>query len=250
MIRVAATPICMSVFLFFGCSNPQDICQQAADHISTCTGQPSAASAHGCDLDRAGQLLGQDCQALQDSVERGKADGWGYGFMCNLGFLSYCEPFDEATGLSEMLGDWRLTSGNPGILGPSGMRGCPTEMRLERSTDSEGRINLSLTPLVDPDARYTTTDFEDINGPEECDTITNNVVTAFQICTSTRVVGRGELEHHFQIIDYLGFTPLYLLPYDSTRSHNRLTLHEDVLTYSVEFDGVKEQLEPCVFARR
>lgn len=72
-------------------SQPENICQAAADHLTACMDMPQAAPSSGCDEEQANEIWNLDCQELRESSYR--QDWFEPGtntFFCDLGWLQFC----------------------------------------------------------------------------------------------------------------------------------------------------------------
>lgn len=227
-----------------------ETCAEVAEHIEACLGEEARPVA-ACNVDRAEQILEQDCATVRRTAAAGKADGWWDGFMCETGFYSYCEPFGAEAGLEPMLGDWELVDARREGWSPGSVIGCPPQMRLERLADEQGRPGLGLRRIEEDGSTgyrvYDRADLININGGEDCETIDMSETQALKICHRTQVTDPGALEHRIWMGEKVGYK-VKPLTWDSSSAFQRLSLEGERLVYEWEFDD--EVADRCVFVRR
>jgi hypothetical protein len=237
---------------FMGCTTT-DICTEAADHITTCTGEAPAELAQSCDPNRAETVLAQDCGTVRaTAAAAGKADGWWSDFWCDLHYYNYCDPFDtRRSAAPKMVGTWKLESSNSvdGAYHDAGsVIGCPPELRVIAGHDA-GKPFLGLRE-VNGDLRiYDRADLIDINGGESCESVDFSLTEALKVCHRSELVVANVVTHRVWLGKRVGVWVKFI-PAGSSSATQTLTiggLYNGIRKLYYEYFIDSELRDSCVF---
>ncbi len=233
-----------------------DLCAEAAQHISSCTGEAPGELAQSCDPERAQALLAQDCSSVRATASAaGKADGWWSDFWCDLHYYGYCDPFDtRRSAAPEMVGSWTLESSSSAERdshygGAGSVMGCPPAMRVISGHDADGKPFLGLREAASELRAYDRADLININGGETCESVDFSTTQALKICHRSRLELANVVSHRVWMGERLGIW-FKFIPAGSSSATQTLTIGGLVngvrkLYYEYALDG--EVKDRCVF---
>ncbi|MCK5799955.1 MAG: hypothetical protein KAI47_22345 [Deltaproteobacteria bacterium] len=231
-----------------------DVCFEAAEHLATCTGQTSTNPISVCDPEQAEALLAEDCQGVRAAANMaGKGDSFWGELWCDMGYYSYCAPFDTAhTDVAHMVGRWKLSSSSTNLewrdAGSTG--GCPPLMDVIIGRD-EGPPSLKLRQVDSTQRVYDRADFTNINGSETCESVDLSATEALKICHRTRITAKNRLTHRVWTGKKLGIGVKFI-PTGSLSTTQELTLRDAdqgiarTLVYAYAIDS--EVQDRCVYS--
>lgn len=238
-----------------GCGVQGDVCQAASDHLGACLGEQAASTVQSCDTSRAEQVLAQDCDTLRGTLAGGKADGWWSELMCDMNYLSYCDPLGETAALAGLIGDWKAPdSYYDEEWKPNGDMGCPPAMRVIKHVDEYG-VDIALRVLNKDGSTggyvYDRADFVDINRGEDCRTTDVSDTEAIESCYETEVTRFSQLTQTTRTELKVGYKykPITTETMTATqRLTHDLSVNYDQLTYTYEGPTLLHY-DRCVYYR-